>query len=88
MSTFISKPLVGRLDSLCLCFADMCTDFNNYTWYCSVYSEISPLFYLLGLRYPKGEKATLKGFTDADYAGDVDNRFSTKAYLFTTGKIP
>jgi hypothetical protein len=42
----------------------------------------------LGLWYPKGEDITLQGFSDVDYAGDIDDRISTSAYLFTMGGSP
>ena len=42
----------------------------------------------LGLWYPKEEDITLQGFSDVDYAGDIDDRISTGAYLFTMGGNP
>ncbi|KAL3720851.1 hypothetical protein ACJRO7_005629 [Eucalyptus globulus] len=38
-----------------------------------------------GLFYKKGEKSDLFGFTDSDYAGDVDDRRSTSGYVFMLG---
>ncbi|KAL0360219.1 UNVERIFIED_CONTAM: Retrovirus-related Pol polyprotein from transposon TNT 1-94 [Sesamum radiatum] len=38
-----------------------------------------------GLFYRKGEKPTLLGFTDSDYAGDQDDRRSTSGYVFMLG---
>uniref|UniRef100_A0A803PAK3 CCHC-type domain-containing protein n=1 Tax=Cannabis sativa TaxID=3483 RepID=A0A803PAK3_CANSA len=38
-----------------------------------------------GLFYQKGEKADLVGFTDSDYAGDLDDRRSTSGYVFMMG---
>ena len=38
-----------------------------------------------GLFYKKGEKSNLFGFTDSDYAGDVDDRKSTSGYVFIMG---
>ncbi|KAL3721830.1 hypothetical protein ACJRO7_034209 [Eucalyptus globulus] len=37
------------------------------------------------LFYKKGEKSYLFGFTDSDYAGDVDDRRSTSGYVFMLG---
>ena len=42
----------------------------------------------LGLWYLKGEENTIQGFSDADYAGNLDDRTSTSAYLFTNGSTP
>ncbi|XP_019054183.1 PREDICTED: uncharacterized protein LOC109115040 [Nelumbo nucifera] len=38
-----------------------------------------------GLFYKKGEKSDLFGFTDSDYAGDLDDRKSTSGYVFMMG---
>ena len=38
-----------------------------------------------GLRYQKGQDFTLKAFTDADWAGSVDNRKSTSGATFFLG---
>ncbi|KAK2970503.1 hypothetical protein RJ640_013575 [Escallonia rubra] len=38
-----------------------------------------------GLLYKKGEKSYLMGFTDSDYAGDIDDRKSTSGYAFMLG---
>ena len=38
-----------------------------------------------GLFYKKGEKSDLFGFTDSDYAGDLDDRKSTSGYVFMLG---
>ncbi|XP_048128416.1 secreted RxLR effector protein 161-like [Rhodamnia argentea] len=38
-----------------------------------------------GLFYKKGEKSELLGFTDSDYAGDMDDRKSTSGYVFMLG---
>ncbi|XP_057990289.1 secreted RxLR effector protein 161-like [Hevea brasiliensis] len=35
-----------------------------------------------GLLYKKGEKSDLIGFSDSDYAGDVDDRKSISGYVF------
>ena len=42
----------------------------------------------LGLWYPKGEENIIQGFSNADYAGNLDDRTSTSAYLFTNGSTP
>ncbi|XP_056158421.1 secreted RxLR effector protein 161-like [Syzygium oleosum] len=39
----------------------------------------------LGLFYKKGERSDLLGFTDSDYAGDMDDRKSTSGYVFMLG---
>ena len=39
----------------------------------------------LGIYYKKGEKSSLVGFTDSDYAGDQDDRRSTSGYVFMLG---
>ena len=41
-----------------------------------------------GLWYPKGEANITQGFLDADYAGNLDDRTSTSAYLFINGTTP
>ncbi|XP_056165613.1 secreted RxLR effector protein 161-like [Syzygium oleosum] len=38
-----------------------------------------------GLFYKKGEKSELIGFTNSDYAGDMDDRKSTSGYVFMLG---
>ena len=38
-----------------------------------------------GLFYKKGEKSELFGFTDSDYAGDLNDRRSTSGYVFMIG---
>lgn len=38
-----------------------------------------------GLFYKKGEKLDLFGFTDSDYAGDLDDRNSSSCYVFMLG---
>lgn len=38
-----------------------------------------------GVLYKRGEKSELVGFTDSDYAGDVNDRRSTYAYVFMMG---
>ena len=38
-----------------------------------------------GIFYKKGEKSSLIGFTDSDYAGDQDDRKSTSGYVFMMG---
>ncbi|KAK2968675.1 hypothetical protein RJ640_001578 [Escallonia rubra] len=38
-----------------------------------------------GLLYKKGEKSYLIGFTDSDYAGDIDDWKSTSGYAFMLG---
>ena len=42
----------------------------------------------LGLWYQKGEENVIQGFSDAHYAGNIDDRTSTSAYLFTNGSTP
>ncbi|XP_056163923.1 secreted RxLR effector protein 161-like [Syzygium oleosum] len=37
----------------------------------------------LGLFYKKGENSNLFGFTDSDYASDIEDRKSTSGYVFT-----
>ena len=39
----------------------------------------------LGLKYVRGEKLRLEGYTDADWGGCVDTRRSTGAYVFKLG---
>ncbi|KAK9063785.1 hypothetical protein SSX86_017657 [Deinandra increscens subsp. villosa] len=39
-----------------------------------------------GVRFNRGEKLELKGFCDADYAGDLDTRRSTTGYVFMLGQ--
>lgn len=41
-----------------------------------------------GVLYKKGEKSELVGFTDSDYAGYVNDRRSTSAYVFMMGSGP
>ncbi|XP_057999402.1 secreted RxLR effector protein 161-like [Hevea brasiliensis] len=38
-----------------------------------------------GIKYKNGEKSELFGFTDSDYAGDLDDRKSTSGYVFMMG---
>lgn len=38
-----------------------------------------------GLFYKRGEKSDLFGFTDSDYAGNLDDRRSTSGYVFMLG---
>ena len=38
-----------------------------------------------GLWYPKGNKFTLKAFTDADWAGSIDDRKNTIGTTFYLG---
>ncbi|XP_058742222.1 secreted RxLR effector protein 161-like [Vicia villosa] len=38
-----------------------------------------------GIVYKKGENADLIGYTDSDYAGDIDDRKSTSGYVFILG---
>ena len=42
----------------------------------------------LGLWYPAGKELILRGFLDSNYGGDMDERMSTGAYIFTLGKTP
>jgi hypothetical protein len=42
----------------------------------------------MGLLYKKGEASTLTGFSDADWAGCIDDKRSTGAYLFKLGSTP
>jgi hypothetical protein len=42
----------------------------------------------LGLLYKKGGDFTLTGYTDADWGGDLDERKSTGAFIFTVGNTP
>lgn len=39
----------------------------------------------LGVFYKKGGETTLIGYTDSDYAGDLDDRKSTSGYVFLLG---
>ncbi|XP_040369459.1 secreted RxLR effector protein 161-like [Rosa chinensis] len=39
----------------------------------------------LGIFYKKGEQSSLIGFTDSDYAGDIDDRRSTSGHVFVMG---
>lgn len=39
----------------------------------------------LGIQYKRGGAEELLGFTDSDYAGDVDDRKSTSGYVFLLG---
>jgi hypothetical protein len=39
----------------------------------------------LGILYKKGVSQILQGWTDSDYAGDVEDRKSTSGYVFTYG---
>ncbi|XP_041025510.1 secreted RxLR effector protein 161-like [Juglans microcarpa x Juglans regia] len=54
-------------------------------------SVISRIFrYLQGIKefglfYKNGEKSYLFGFTDSDYAGDLDDRKGTSGYVFMMG---
>lgn len=41
-----------------------------------------------GIYYVNGEDTTLQGYSDANYAADLDDRISTSAYLFTLGSSP
>ncbi|XP_047339676.1 uncharacterized protein LOC124943170 [Impatiens glandulifera] len=40
----------------------------------------------LGILYNRGNEGNLVGFTDSDYAGDLDDRRSTSGYVFKLGK--
>ncbi|KAA0060231.1 Retrovirus-related Pol polyprotein from transposon TNT 1-94 [Cucumis melo var. makuwa] len=40
-----------------------------------------------GLFYKKGEKSSLVGFTDSDYAGDLGDRKSTSVYVFMMSSV-
>lgn len=42
----------------------------------------------LRLWFPTGEENQLYGFSDVDYAGNLDDRTSTSVYLFYFGKTP
>ena len=42
----------------------------------------------LGLFYQQGEENCLRGFTDADYGQDIDDRISVGAYIFFLGNSP
>ena len=42
----------------------------------------------LGLFYKQGEENRLHGYTDADYAQDIDDRISVGAYIFFIGNSP
>ena len=42
----------------------------------------------LSLWYVQRKENTLQGFLDSDYAGNLDDRTSTSAYLFTNGSTP
>jgi hypothetical protein len=39
----------------------------------------------LGILYERGVKQALQGWTDSDYAGDVEDRKSTSGYVYTYG---
>ena len=41
-----------------------------------------------GLQFPRGGSIDCTGFSDADWAGDIDNRKSTSGYLFKVGGGP
>jgi hypothetical protein len=41
-----------------------------------------------GIYYINGEDDKLQGYSDANYAADLDERISTSAYLFTLGSSP
>ena len=45
-------------------------------------------FLALGLWFPRRRRYHLTGFSDANYAGDHDDRISIGAYIFTLGKTP
>ena len=45
-------------------------------------------FPALGLWFPRREGYNLIRFSNANYADDRDDKISTKAYVFTLGKIP
>ena len=40
----------------------------------------------LGLKFERSNKFELVGYSDADWAGDVDTRKSTSGYVFMLGK--
>ena len=42
----------------------------------------------LGLLYAQREKNILQGFSNSDYAGNLDDKTSTSGYLFTNGSTP
>ena len=42
----------------------------------------------LGLLFQQGEENCLKGYTDADYGQDIDDRISVGAYIFFLGNSP
>lgn len=42
----------------------------------------------LGLFYQQGEENSLRGYTDADYGQDIDDRISVGAYIFFLGNSP
>lgn len=42
----------------------------------------------LGLFFKKGEENCLRGYTDADYGQDIDDRISVGAYIFFIGNSP
>ncbi|MCI56169.1 copia-type polyprotein [Trifolium medium] len=39
----------------------------------------------LGILYKRGIDSQLQGWTDSDYAGDIDDRKSTSGYVFKFG---
>jgi len=41
-----------------------------------------------GLRYTAGSTEDLRGFSDSDWAGDLDDRKSTSGYLFLISGTP
>lgn len=42
----------------------------------------------LGIKYTKCENLNLEGFSDSDYAGDIDTRRSTSGYVFKLSDGP
>jgi hypothetical protein len=42
----------------------------------------------LGLFYQQGEENSLRGYTNADYGQDIDDRISVSAYIFFLGNSP
>ena len=44
--------------------------------------------YKLGIEYQHGGDPTLVGYTNSDYAGDIDDRKSTSGYIFHLGSRP
>lgn len=91
------KQIIGSLMYLTATRPDVMHDVSVISRYMECPIEIHLLAakrifrYLQGtmefrLFYKKGEKSKLLGFTDSDYAGDLDDRKSTSGYIFMMGQ--